>query len=115
MFCSDSLVFPAASSPSIKIRISLLPKIFPMALEIEPPILKDIQLIGAGRERIDVSQDEHLAALCLRNTRKLHWLCEVWRRLGASWAAWRSVSLSGAPRRYSVFAVYDAIRSLALF
>lgn len=34
----DILVFPAASRPSIKMRISLLPKIFAMAFESGMPI-----------------------------------------------------------------------------
>ena len=34
----DSLVFPAASKPSMSRRISLDPKILPMIFETEPPI-----------------------------------------------------------------------------
>ena len=35
----DSLVFPAASKPSMSRRISLDPKILPMIFETEPPIV----------------------------------------------------------------------------
>lgn len=35
----DILVFPAASKPSISSLISLLPKILPIILEMEPPIV----------------------------------------------------------------------------
>lgn len=41
----DSLVFPAASRPSMRMRISFEPKILPINLDTEPPIVK-VELIG---------------------------------------------------------------------
>lgn len=41
----DLLVFPAASRPSMRMRISLDPKILPINLDTEPPIVK-VELVG---------------------------------------------------------------------
>lgn len=41
------LVFPAASSPSMRRRISLDPKILPMILETCPPMLEGCRGAGA--------------------------------------------------------------------
>lgn len=45
------LVFPAASKPSMRIRISFVPKIFPIILDTEPPIL------GALKLELDVEKE----------------------------------------------------------
>lgn len=52
------LVFPAASKPSIRIRISFVPKIFPIILDTWPPILATRQLkLGGGEEMCATAQE----------------------------------------------------------
>ena len=47
MLGGTQLVFPAASSPSMSRRISLDPKILPMSLETDPPIVGiDFVVVG---------------------------------------------------------------------
>ena len=50
----DSLVFPAASKPSMSRRISLDPKILPMIFETEPPIVVGLIAYGYSDSRLCV-------------------------------------------------------------
>lgn len=48
------LVFPAASKPSIRIRISFVPKIFPIILDTCPPILAEVDAVSGDQELFGV-------------------------------------------------------------
>lgn len=60
LWLSFILVFPAASRPSIRMRISLDPKIFPINLDTEPPILgfffvsRELGLVRKEESRISI-------------------------------------------------------------
>ena len=59
----DSLVFPAASKPSMSRRISLDPKILPMIFETEPPIAVTLMACGYSDSRLLCCNDPDLLLL----------------------------------------------------
>jgi hypothetical protein len=74
------LVLPAASSPSISNLISLDPKILFIILDIDPPIVPNMEALFCHR-----SSMRHSAVTCICKTRWVSEFRGVTRRVGLGW------------------------------